>query len=391
MKPSKECIELIKNWEGYHRKLPNGDCQAYDDVGSDDGEPITIGYGTTRYGASGLQKYGRAKVLRGDVLTQEEAEKELMHEVDAVSVRTNALGVLLNRNEHSACVSFFFNAGFPAPMVERLKRNKKEFCDALDLYIKGGNGKPLQGLINRRNEEQALFLKPVTGEEPRVPSYYYLICKNGLFFMHRDNTPMRKIRSHSLDPIITKNIMPHDIVVDWERDVRVGEEPAPVEPEAPKPDYSIAKLTRYTTDQKMNSAWTNAGLNPLKLEIGDEEFLVVSGQGYAQNFRKFNDPRSRPGNMEPIPEGSYGIEDIEWASGKDNYSGSFGEGLGPVWVGLPAQQTMARSAFGIHIDQNMTRAPGSAGCVVLESVEQAKAVVAALRKFDPRTLVVDWS
>lgn len=160
------------------------------------------------------------------------------------------------------------------------------------------------------------------------------------------------------------------------------------EPEAIVPDY--ATLTRYNDAVKMPSVWRNAGLKPLCLKIGDEEFLCVSGQGYAQNFRKPEDSKSYPGNMEPIPQGNYSIANIDWKNGKDNYSGSWGPGLGPVWVGLTAQHTDDRGAFGFHIDENISNSPGSAGCVVFSSMDELKRFVGALRKHDPKTLKVDW-
>jgi hypothetical protein len=140
----------------------------------------------------------------------------------------------------------------------------------------------------------------------------------------------------------------------------------------------------------MPQVWRNAGLKPLCLKIGDEEFLCVSGQGYAQNFRKPEDSKSYPGNMEPIPQGNYSIANIDWANGKDNYTGSHGPGLGPVWVALTAQHTDDRGAFGFHLDENISNAPGSAGCVVFSSVSDLKRFVATLRKHDPKTLKVDW-
>jgi len=89
MQYSQKCIDLVKKCEGYARKLANGDCEAYPDVGSRDGEPITIGYGTTRYQAQGRAKYGRAKVSLGDRLTQEQADAELSKALNSDSAVAN--------------------------------------------------------------------------------------------------------------------------------------------------------------------------------------------------------------------------------------------------------------------------------------------------------------
>ena len=157
--------------------------------------------------------------------------------------------------------------------------------------------------------------------------------------------------------------------------------------EKPKPvSGSVAVLSR--TKDTLTGPWS--GLTRLDLSIGDEYFLVASGAIGAQNFRKPNDPQSVPGNLEPIPQGKYTIGEIEFVNGKDNYSGTWGDGLGPVWIGLTAQFGDDRNAFGIHIDANISRAVGSAGCVVLEDEKEMKRLVAALREYDPKTLSVEW-
>lgn len=132
------------------------------------------------------------------------------------------------------------------------------------------------------------------------------------------------------------------------------------------------------------------GLEILALEFGGELFECVSGQPWAQSFRKPDHLRSVPGCMEPIPFGDYRIGDIEWANGKDNYDASWGPGLGPVWIPLPATFPDDRSAFGIHLDSNASTSPGSAGCVVIPNVSELKRLVAALRKHDPKLLRVQW-
>jgi hypothetical protein len=159
----------------------------------------------------------------------------------------------------------------------------------------------------------------------------------------------------------------------------------------PNPGTIVAKLTR-AANGAINAEYTGAwsGIKRLELSIGDELFSVASGARGAQTFRRPTDPRSVPGNLEPIPQGSYSIADISWAGGKDNYEVSHGAGLGPVWVGLDAEFSDDRGSFGFHLDANRGSSPGSAGCVVFRSVDDLKRFVAALRKHDPKTLNVDW-
>lgn len=115
-----------------------------------------------------------------------------------------------------------------------------------------------------------------------------------------------------------------------------------------------------------------------------------SGAPHAQTFR--TGAASRAGSMEPLPEGRYRIGAIEWANGVDNYAGSWGPGLGAVWVGLTYQApgVTARSALGFHLDANANVAPGSAGCVVLENVLNMKTLVSWLRASEPQHLYCDW-
>jgi len=121
------------------------------------------------------------------------------------------------------------------------------------------------------------------------------------------------------------------------------------------------------------------------------DIVVCSGQPDYQFFRKAGDPRNVPGNMEPLPQGVYTVGDIEWANGKNSYTGSWGLGLGPVWVPITCAEEKNRGGFGIHLDANRDTCPGTAGCVgILDLSTDLYHLVAALRAGDPKTLVVDW-
>lgn len=323
-KRSPACDALVRKWEGYHRELPDGGCEAYPDPGSDDGRPFTIGFGTTRYRAGDI--YGRKEVRLGDRITADQAFAELAAELDycerEVATRVTAS---LTQGMFDALVSFTYNLGWGGAkkQYDRVNTGKYEECaESFDLYVNGGNGKPLQGLINRRNEEEALFRK----------------------------------------------------------------EPFPGGPV--KPESSVARLT-HNGALYQGGSW--GGLLDMTLVIGDEEWSVASGARGAQNFRRPSDPRSVPGNLEPLPQGRYSLGDIQFAGGKDNYEGTHGAGLGPVWIPLSAEFSDDRGSFGIHLDANSGSSPGSAGCVVLRDVADLKRLVAALRKFDPKTLIVDWN
>lgn len=124
-----------------------------------------------------------------------------------------------------------------------------------------------------------------------------------------------------------------------------------------------------------------------------ETLHVVSGGPSHQNFRLPTDPLCVPKNYEPLPQGKYTLGKVEWASGvTGNYSGSHGEGLGPVWIALSKTFTgTARDSFGIHLDENRTNAPGSAGCVTTTNLTDLKKVVAWMSLPNaPKELTVDW-
>jgi GH24 family phage-related lysozyme (muramidase) len=168
-----------------------------------------------------------------------------------------------------------------------------------------------------------------------------------------------------------------------EIDLFVGARPIPAN--APKPHLLLTRTGKLDA----------RGLEQLKLEYikGGESIgslLVVSGAPGAQQFRV--GARSRAGSLEPLPEGRWGIEDIEWASGKDNYSGSWGPGLGPVSTPLRylGPGGTERSAIEIHIDSNARTSPGTAGCIGIANEADYRKLVSWLRDSDPHDLFVDY-
>jgi hypothetical protein len=162
----------------------------------------------------------------------------------------------------------------------------------------------------------------------------------------------------------------------------------PTGPVAPVSSRPHLRLTR-------SGARDARGLDLLRLHyikagrlVG--ELLVVSGAPGAQEFR--TGARSRAGSLEPLPEGRYGISDIAWAGGRDNYAASWGVGLGPASVPLVylGPGKTERSAIEIHYDANAARSPGTAGCVGVRSIGDLRTLVGWLRDSDPRDLFVDW-
>jgi len=119
---------------------------------------------------------------------------------------------------------------------------------------------------------------------------------------------------------------------------------------------------------------------------------VCSGAPYAQQFRRAAD--SRPKSYEPVPEGEYLLGGLEWAGRVDEYTATWGEGLGPVWTDVfpaPGNPTR-REAIGIHHDHNRDYAPGTAGCIGLPTMATVQRWVAWWRDEHgrPTSLTVDY-
>lgn len=141
LSPSKACATLIEKWEG--RKLKAYVCPA---------GILTIGMGHT----------GR-DVTPGKVITDAEADALLKKDMGlaAVSVRT-LVKVPLTQGQFDALVSFVFNLGGGRLRDSTLlkKLNAKDYTGAhaeFDKWVYSGKTK-LQGLVNRRNDEQVMYL-----------------------------------------------------------------------------------------------------------------------------------------------------------------------------------------------------------------------------------------
>ena len=139
-------VDLICNFEGLRLK-------AYDDgVGV-----WTIGYGTTKY-PNGI------RVKKGDTCTLDQAKAYMQNDLKAFEQTVNsAVKVPVSQNQFDALVSLAYNIGSTAfknsTLVKRLNEgNYKAAANQFDVWVNAG-GKRMQGLINRRAAEKALFLK----------------------------------------------------------------------------------------------------------------------------------------------------------------------------------------------------------------------------------------
>lgn len=146
MKPSSNCINLIKEFEGLRLrayKCPAG--------------IWTIGYGSTRWRDG-------SPIVEGQQITMDQAEDLLAKDVARIAERIPELN--LNQNQYDAVVSFVYNLGIGAFVNSTLYRKIKN--NRMDASIRSEfmrwtkarvNGKltELRGLVRRRQAEANLY------------------------------------------------------------------------------------------------------------------------------------------------------------------------------------------------------------------------------------------
>ena len=132
------------------------------------GEPFTIGCGHT-------SAAGPPKVYKGMTITAQECDEILSRDLATFERAVlNAVKVPLNQNQFDALVSFTFNVGAGNLQKSTLLRklNAKDYKGAADQFTVWNKaaGKVMNGLVKRRADERALFLKPApaTVSEPEI-------------------------------------------------------------------------------------------------------------------------------------------------------------------------------------------------------------------------------
>ncbi|WP_337013686.1 lysozyme [Pantoea sp. AS142] len=140
MKISEHGLNLIKSFEGL--RLQAYQCSA---------GVWTIGYGHT------------AGVLPGDITDEVQADIFLRNDIAASeSTVMRLVAVALNQHQFDALVSFVFNLGsgnFAASTLLK-KLNAGDYAGAAEEFSRWihAGGKPLSGLVRRREAERKLFM-----------------------------------------------------------------------------------------------------------------------------------------------------------------------------------------------------------------------------------------
>jgi lysozyme len=159
MKLSQAGIDFIVSFEGKHRALGDGRYIAY---------RCPAGVWTIHAGVT-------EGVKEGMIVTEAEGcamfYRELAKFEDAV---TRLVTVPLNQNEYDSLVSFAYNCGEGAlarsSILKQLNAgNREAAARGFALWNRGG-GRVLPGLVRRRRDEAAMFLRPVEkSPEPEMP------------------------------------------------------------------------------------------------------------------------------------------------------------------------------------------------------------------------------
>jgi lysozyme len=146
MNPSQNCINLIKQFEGYRS-------EAYLDAV---GVP-TIGYGSTMWNDG-------KKVKLGETITLEGAGLLLYWEVNRKAVILDSL--ILSQNQYDALTSFIYNIGSGAfgksTLFKKVKANPNDAA-IRDEFLKWNKGRvggvliELKGLTRRRIAEADMY------------------------------------------------------------------------------------------------------------------------------------------------------------------------------------------------------------------------------------------
>ena len=142
MNISENCINLIKEFEGYKLKPYKLPGEQY----------YTVGFG--HYGAdvNPNKKYTKKEV-------------EALLETDLLKFETGVLRYdklyHFNINELDALVSFAYNVGSIDGLTAKGSRTRDQIAYFMRKYVKGSDGKTLEGLVKRREKERELFLTPV--------------------------------------------------------------------------------------------------------------------------------------------------------------------------------------------------------------------------------------
>lgn len=143
---------LIKPFEGYHKRLPDGSCESYPDPGTG-GDPWTVGWGSTGHSIT--------KETRWDVQTAQAAlDQHLLYFTTGVLKLSPGL-VNAKDRQLAAVISFCYNCGLGNYRISTFKKrvDSGDWTAAKTEIVKWNKaaGRVMSGLTRRRLAEAALL------------------------------------------------------------------------------------------------------------------------------------------------------------------------------------------------------------------------------------------
>ena len=139
MKPSQECIDMVKHFEGFEGEAYLCPANVW-----------TIGYGRTK------------NVKEGDKITEPQAERDLQEELQEFGAQVlGVVDVSLLQNEFDALTSWTYNLGVgnlsSSTLLKKLNAGDKDSVPSEMLRWNKAAGKVLAGLTTRRQAEADLW------------------------------------------------------------------------------------------------------------------------------------------------------------------------------------------------------------------------------------------
>jgi len=160
-KINQRTLDLVKEFEGYHKRLSNGSCIAYLDVYATKANPFydkkAGGLWTIGYGATG------ADVKEGTVWTQAQADADLVRRLNEKGAEVlSKLTVSVNDNQYGALASIAYNVGTYGirGLIAKVNADPENAGPYFAAYKYGtvkGRKTVLPGLVRRRTAERELY------------------------------------------------------------------------------------------------------------------------------------------------------------------------------------------------------------------------------------------
>jgi len=198
----REAVELIRKYEGFSEKAyPSGDDGRY-----------TVGYGTQFYPDG-------SPVKQGQWCTKEKALEYLYFEIKAIDSCLDSLNLNLDHSMEQALISFVHSIGWTpflySNIVDAIERDDLvEAAEEMKNWIFDENHEVIGGLLDRRREEVALFLREID-DNPWVSTEVLMTA-----FRNYSAAPhqVRAIR------ILEENINPY-VLAEFANNFRIADSP----------------------------------------------------------------------------------------------------------------------------------------------------------------------